>query len=571
MPYARRSTTSMEEQLKAIPNLERDGGVVTLRDEKGAVRRTFDYTSLGFGGRLADAAARFFASRYGSLVIETQSIAWRSCRCLAEAIATSNGRRVQRLPKDAISKLRALLLERGLVPKVAQARVNICVQFVEWCLRNEPLVVAKGAVTLTPTLYERLPQQSRPAVPKELVKRVLAACYKDIEETEARLELGRRLREVGPKATDDDQAKALYQVLQVTGGKVPQRSGLGHRLALLVDAAGGLREITSYLRITASQVFPFYLAVLAQTGANPMALRRLERFCVSEHPLVSHLERVIWDKPRAGREQYVDFPAGKTWSAPNIVRRLTHLNDPLVKLAHRSEQRLLFLFQKAGASVASVPSWGGIHDLLGRFIAKHGLENFDLAGFRSHVGKAHHEAAGSIDAARERLNHAHVRTTVGYTPLDDRAAFHDRQIIAFQGRLVREAQGKQPRWNADRAATKDGAQETLFGFRCANPYEGRAPGSVSGKLCLQFSKCATCPGALIPMDNVRVVARLLATSKHLEATALRAKKEGWWERYCEVYRPTQRVLEKELLPAVSDAVLAKAQQFVLLEALPHLE
>jgi len=542
-----------------------------LRDAKGVVRRTFDFSELRFGRRLAEALARFFSSKYGSLAIETQSIAWRSCRNFAKAIATPDGRAIQRLPKDGILKLSDSLRELGLKPKVAQARVNICVQLVEWCLRNEPLVVAKGAITMVPTLYERLPQQSRPAVPEKVVKGVLAACYKDIEETEARLGLGRRLLKDGVQPGDDDQALALDQLFKATRGKIPRRTGLSHHLASLVDAAGGLREITTYLRITASQVFPFYLAILAQTGANPMSLRKLERSCVSRHPLVSHLERIIWDKPRAGKEQYVDFPTGKAWSAPSLVRRLIDLNDALKKSAHRSDREYLFLFQKAGVSTASIPSWGTIHDLLNKFIVKHGLANFDLAGFRTHVGKAHHLAAGSIEAAKERLNHVEVRTTAGYTPLDDRAAAHDRKIIAFQGRLLREARGEQPRWKTGGESKKGTGHETLFGFRCGDPYEGRAPGSIAGKLCLQFSQCATCPGAIIPLDNVRVVAKLLATAKYLEATGVRAKKEGWWARYCEVYEPTRRILGEELLPAVSDAVLAKAEKFISLEILPHLE
>jgi hypothetical protein len=561
----------MEEPLKAIPSLEREGGVTILRDAKGIVRRKFDYTSIGFGRRLAEAASCFFAFRYGSLVIESQSIAWKSCKRLAEAIATSNGCAIQRLPKDAISKLRDLLVERGIRANAAQVQVNICVQFVEWCLRNEPLVVAKGAITTVPTLYERLPKTSRPAISEHLVKKVLAACYEDIEETETRIGLGRRLLDDGAKPTDSEQARAMHQLLVATGGSIPLRKGLTRRLALLVHAAGGLREITSYFRITASRLFPFYLAILAQTGANPMALRKLKRGCINSHPLVTHLERVAWDKPRAGREQYVDFPSGKAWSAPNIIRRLMALNDPLVKVAHASDQEYLFLFQKAGASGASLPCWGSLHILLESFIAKHGLENFDLAGFRTHVGKAHHVAAGSIDAAKERLNHSQVRTTVGYTPLNDRASFHDQQIIAFQGRLLREARGEQTRWEGRLLAKKCRPQETLFGFHCADPYEGLLPGSVPGKLCLHFSKCATCPGALIPLDNVRVVAKLLATLQHLQVTASRAKKEGWWARYCEVYKPTQEILLKELLPAVSDAVLTKAKNFVLTESLPHLE
>lgn len=534
------------------------------------MRRTFDFSHLNFSRHLAETAARFFSVRYGSRAIETQSIAWRAFNNLADAISDTNGHRIQRLPKDAIMKLREALLKRDLKPQVAQARIKVCIGLVEWCLRNAPRVVAKGVTTVVPTVYAGLPTETRPAVPEDIVKRVLAACYQEIEETESMLELGRHLGTLDAQP-GDEQARAVHQFLMATGGEIPGRKKLNHRLIVLVDAAGGLREVTRRVRLTAPQVFPYYLALLAQTGANPMALRKLRRDCVSPHPLVSNLERVVWDKPRAGKEQYVDFPAGKTWSAPNLVRRLAALNRTLVLAADSNDRDYLFLSQGTGASTASVLSWAYIHLLLDKFITRHDLPNFDLAGFRKNVAKAHHVEAGSLMAAKERLNHAEVSTTARYTPLSDRAAKHDLTMLAFQGRLVQEARGEQSRWKSDFNVKKGEAHETLFGFRCGNPYEGRAPGSVAGNLCLQFQKCATCPGALIPLDDIRVVAKLLASSRHLESTGARAKREGWWERYLAVYEPVRRILQKELLPAISPAVLAKAEKFVSQQVLPHLE
>ena len=569
MRYGRLSTIFMGEPLKDIPSQERDRAVITLRDKKGVLRRTFDFSSLNFNRRLAEVVARFFSVRYGSRTIETQSLAWRACRNLADAISDPDGHPIPRLPKDAISKLRCALLERGLKPKVAQSRINFSLELVGWCLRNAPQVVAKGVTTMVPTLYEDLPQEARPAVPEEVVKRVLAACYKDIEEIERTQKLGQLLGMKGAQLGNDDQARAIHELLIVTKGKILGRRKLNHRLLVLVDAAGGLREVTRRVRLTPAQIFPFYLAILAQTGANPMALRRLRRDCVNPHPLVSHLERIVWDKPRAGKEQYVDFPEGKTWSAPNLVRRLSALNHKLVSSAHVSDREYLFLSQGTGASTASILSWSYTHQLLDKFIAQHDLPNFDLAGFRTHVAKAHHVTAGSLMAAKERLNHAELSTSARYTPLSDRAAKHDQIMLAFQGRMVREARGEQSRWEKNDSIKKGGAHETCF--QCSDPYGGRAPGSVAGTLCLQFQKCATCPGALIPLDDVHVVAKLLATSRHLDATSERAKKEGWSERFSAIYEPIRSILLKDLLPAISTAVRAKAEKIASLQILPFLE
>lgn len=572
MPCDKRLTTFMEEPLSEIFRQERNGVVITVFDKKGVVRRTFDFSDLGFSHSLAEAAARFFSVRYGHLRIETQSLAWRAYRNLASAVAGVAGCEIQRLPINAIPLLREELLRLRIAPRGAQCRINTCVDLVEWCLRNEPNVVYKHTSTLVPTMYQRVQPVARPEVPEDVVKRVLAACYTEIEEVERLHELGRRLWEEGVQPSDNAQVRAFHQLLVATRGKIPLQKGLESRIKKVATQAGGLRLVTEHLRVTASQVFLFYLAILAQTGANPMALRELRRDCVLPHPLVSNLERIVWEKRRSGKEQYVDFPLPKEWSAPNLVRRLVALNAVSVPAADKSDQQYLFLFQNAVTSKAALASWANIHILLDKFIKKHGLPNFDLAGFRTNVAKAHHIQAGSIVEAKNRLNHADVSTTARYTPLTDRAVHHDQTMIQFQGRFVREARGEQSRWLNDNNKKKKGmSYETLFGFHCSDPFEGRMPGSTVGKLCLQFQQCATCPGALIPLDDVRVVAKLLATSRHLELTGDRAKKEGWWDRYRVVYEPIRLILLKELLPGVSDSVLTKAEKLVTLQFLPHLE
>lgn len=558
--------------MREIPRQEREGATIKLFDRTGATCRVFDFSALGFGHYLAESMARAFAVRFGPRTVETQSQAWRALRSLAQAIVDPGGEPLQKLPRNFLVRLRDSLARSGLGARGAQNQINISVALVEWCLRNEPRAIDSMAITLVPTLYERTQGVSRPAIAEEIVKKVLVACYEDINEVEYKLGQGRLLIERGVQPGDSEQLRAIHRLLKETDGMLPQQKIVrSRRLKKIAYEGGGLREIAEYLCLTIKQAFPFYLAILAQTGANPMALRLLTRDCVRPHSLVSSLERMVWDKSRSGREQYVDFPVSKHWSAPNLVRRLTALNADLVPLAHASEQQFLFIVNALMRRPASLITWASIHKHLDKFIAKHGLPIFDLAGFRSHVAKAHHIQGGSISAAQERLNHAEECTTSRYTPLADRASYHDQMVIGFQGRLIREARGEQPRWNKTAGGIKPAAHETIFGFRCSNPFEGRATGSVVGKLCLQFQKCATCPGALIPLDDVRVVGKILATFRHLEATGIRAKKEGWWDRYRAVYEPTYQILSKELLPAVSEVVRSKAEKYALLEILPYLE
>jgi hypothetical protein len=88
---------------------------------------------------------------------------------------------------------------------------------------------------------------------------------------------------------------------------------------------------------------------------------------------------------------------------------------------------------------------------------------------------------------------------------------------------------------------------------------------------LQFQKCATCPGALIPLDNVEVVGRLLSAFAALGNARERAIKEGWMLRFKAHYETTWQVLAEEILPAVSEDIKQRAMQLVDERRIPSLE
>ena len=170
-----------------------------------------------------------------------------------------------------------------------------------------------------------------------------------------------------------------------------------------------------------------------------VALRLLARSCIEPHAVRTDLERLVWDKPRACSEQSADFPVGRAWSAPNLVRRMCALNQDLVSSARSEEAALVFIARgKAGCRVIS---WQSIHDCLAEFLHRHALASFHLSDLRRAGAKLHHVAGRSIRAAKMRLNHADVGTTQRYTSAADLQAQHDHTILRFQGVLLRESRG----------------------------------------------------------------------------------------------------------------------------------
>jgi len=107
--------------------------------------------------------------------------------------------------------------------------------------------------------------------------------------------------------------------------------------------------------------------------------------------------------------------------------------------------------------------------------------------------------------------------------------------------------------------------ETVFGFQCNDPFSGIAPASRPGALCTNFSHCATCPGAVVTLDDPRVVVKLISTFAMLKKTKATSIETGWYPRFQALYEPTLSIIRDELLPKVDAAVLKIADQTISLD------
>lgn len=525
----------------------------------GRLTNTFDFIAAGYSEALGNALARALVGQYGHTSLESQRQSWRCLRKFAAFLVSAGIPQEPCLPPDALSRFRDWLGSSGLSTSTAQSVLNVVTATLSWCSRNVPAVLSPDTGLLVKGFVRSAPA-ARSQLTADDLKAILASCYAEIEEAEARLATGGRILANHPANADEAELATLVaQLLQLGRGDLPRlidthrsRLGLGHRVLKL----GGTTALLRRLWVCTDTVFPFFLAILTQTSGNPYAVLAMTRDCVRTHPLRDDLERIVWLKRRSKAEQHAEFPKGRMWSAPELCRRLLALNEGLLGQCPPEDRDKLFICKRTSREVGLM-KMQMLHILLDSFIERHRLPKFDFKDVRRAGAAAHHTAAGSVVAAQRRLNHRSPVTTARYTRIEDRSSAHDAVIRRFQGQLMSGTSTRKVEQTVANRSPRPG-HETVFGFFCADPFAGTAPGSTAGKQCLQFQRCATCPGALVTLDDARVVARLLATSRSLTDARQRSLKEGWWPRFKEAYEPTRLILEQDLLPAIAPAVRERA-------------
>lgn len=551
-----------------------------LLDADGEELVTLDFGELDLCPGLRSGLMRALVACYGHNSVGMQRGVFTGIRVFADFLADMGWNMSQLLPAETLPRFRDEMIDRSDVTVNAGVHLATISRLVQWCARNLSRFISRKAILKVPPLPrgKRSPRTPARVTPTDDdVKAVLRCCYAAIDDIEERLALGHRLLGGGARSDEErDLADLLHRCLAIGNGTLPRRRdlpGLERGLQYRAADAGGMRKLTSMLWLTTQAVFVYYLAILIQTSGNPLAILELKVDCVRSHPLRDDLERLVWTKSRARREQLADFPRDKSRSAPALCRRLIELTAPLRHEAPARERDRLFLAVRQNDRRVRALS-GGIIDLYAeQFQASQGLAPYQLREFRRSGAKAHHRATGDIVTAQRRLNHRSAVTTAKYTGLGDLADAHEKIIRGFQGEFVRLAMSPAGRPDAAARASKaaPAPADTLFGFECRDPYTGLAEGSRRGSLCQQFQQCATCAGAIVTLDDPKVVARLVATSHELARLHGRATREGWQARFLAVYEPTRKIVAEELLPAVAASVLEKAERLARQHQLPHLD
>lgn len=505
-------------------------------------------------------------SLYGHTAKESRNQAWRAVRRLAIYLHEVGIASAQRLPNTILSDFYLWLDTKRLEGATKQSLFNIVRAVLLWCGRNRPKII-DGAIVPEARGFIRQEPRVVAALNEELSRLIIKSCLQDIEEIVSRLDAGWHALKQGV----NEEAIVIRRLLEIGNGTFPSQYVItrsGDSLARRVLALGGLRRLWRTLYPSPEDLLPFYLAIQFQLAGNPHAIAQLKKDCILKNPLREDREWVVWEKPRSTRQQRADFSSGKETAAPSLIRKLIKITEPLRELSGSNSELLFICYQRGRVAVPCAQTW---HNELQKFIGKYSLLDFDFVQLRKTSAVLHHQTAGSVIAAKEKLNHISVATTVRYTPLSDRHEEHEKLISEGQSDLLKAALAKTI--PPEEASSKEEPMpaDTVFGFLCKNPLQGY--GSVRGSPgpCDHFHRCATCPGAIVPLDQPNVVAALIKSKRSLLKHKERASVEGWIERFNMLYMPTLQVIEENLLPFVAEHVMQKALMQADARPFPELE
>jgi hypothetical protein len=557
--------------------LEKNPDLVLRINKKGGATAKIDFSRLGLRVNICRAFQRALVGEFGHTELDTQRRVFHGLQFFADSLREAGCADCEILPADCAQQY-ARWLDKSSLGSSAQWYLNEVTRLLKWCQRNIPQILSARATFIVPRI--RLASNgNREIASEDLLKKILKACYEDIEAIERKVARGKSLRTGDGVATEDQNARVLIQrLLELGNGLLPSQNevkNVASNLRRPIDKMGGFLALGAMLWISVEDVFPFFLAILTQTGANAGELPNMARDCVIPHPLRTDLEIIKWPKNRSKKEQRAEFPIGRSWSAPNIARRLMVLNDELIGAAPTRGKNLAFLCFIAKEREVKVPRKYSLNKALSCFIERHGLPEFKLKNLRRSNGVLHYKEGHSIEIPRRRLNHSDSRTTETYCAPHHRGDEHDLSIMKFQGEFVRVS--LEPSVGRSKSTDRKGgnrcgtAAETLFGFQCVDIYAGIAPGSKVGEICPFFTGCAFCPGALVPVNDPVIVARLLESLEALNDARERSIREGWFKRYQELYEPTREILASEIIPAIHESVLRVARTLALPRLVPFLE
>lgn len=351
------------------------------------------------------------------------------------------------------------------------------------------------------------------------------------------------------------------------GGIVPPWTVIKRRGHAPVQRAliehGYIRRIEPCLYPRAESLFPYYLAILIHTAANPEPITELAVDCLQPIPLLDDRELLVWSKARAGALQRRSFRNTDSFEPPMLVREMvqwTRRLRPHVAVADRTR---LFLFK--GTYGVSALSMTMIKQLHASFVLRHHLPHFTFASIRPSVLTAFYQASGDLRQVKAIANHACLSTTVGYVEGSEVEAQNRVRVATLQSAFLDHIEDPSPNERGPQEINRTpstalgltlppGAVVSMFGFNCKDAFAGIAPGTRAGELCSHFLGCFTCPNAVITADATSL-ARLLQARDHLRA-ASGSLHPARWEA---IYAPQLRILEEDILTRFSGRELAAAE------------
>jgi len=325
---------------------------------------------------------------------------------------------------------------------------------------------------------------------------------------------------------------------------------------------------------SAQQIIPFMILIGARTGINPDALYSLGRDCLFPHEIDEDCFYLVWDKPRAGKQQRQLHRVDRRQHSGvvELIRFMREYSEPLALQAGPPANTKLFLYRSENTllrnrliSSCTAPRLSARR--LKEFRRRHDLPPFTLSQIRpSAATLLYLRTAGNLGKVRQFLQHAHFSTTIRYVLNHATEQFNARVIQQAQARMV-ERVTVIPEERAvgikvldlSRAQARkiqQGRFDTGCGS-CRNPYDSPQANEVKGRACTSFHACFSCPNALWFLDDLPLV---IATRDRF----LRLRAEMNPNDWDAVYGDNVRIIDEEIIaafrPEQVDAAAARAKE-----------
>ena len=197
------------------------------------------------------------------------------------------------------------------------------------------------------------------------------------------------------------------------------------------------------------------------------------------------------DKPRAAAIQRRPFRGSAPNEPPMLVRELVEWTSRLRPHATISERDRLFLV-RSSSDVHALSHYVLVRPIRD-FEARHGLKHIAPASIRPSLLTSIYRATGDLMKVKAVANHAQLSTTVGYVEAAEVETQNRTRIAALQRVFLGHLEGstraldhggtdssKTGARPASHTAVSTATAVSMFGFDCADPLAGVAPGTRVG-------------------------------------------------------------------------------------------
>lgn len=561
---------------------------IPLDEPRQILRTTIDFRALGLPKEVRYALADAFWNHVGARAPAAIRFQWYHLRCFGRFVAqTQSVRRLADLDRTLLLRYIEWLGQQRTSSGTPWSKSSRSVAYtalrklLQWLERCRPGLIKPISYPYNPFPGRRRDAKPRKRLSMQHLRAILRACEKDIENTRAlhlRDAEERRIARIRKAPLSSSRGAVLEYIDKHCLGILPRhRSPQFWKVERALAAHGGRREIAPCLYPTSDALMPYYIAILIHTAGNPEAIAALGTDCLRPLPLLDERELLVWEKPRASALQRRTFRRDAPYDPPALVRELIEWTTRLRQVAGPLRNRL-FLYHGPNGVTCLAPT--NLVYVRRRFVQRHQLADFELAGIRPSVLTAFYRASGDLSQVRAVANHANISTTIAYVESPEVEAQNRIRVATLQNAFlghVRDPGGTRAgsafpeSAHGDLVAAHDshlpaGEAVSMFGFSCQDPFSGVAPGTHAGELCTNFLGCLTCPNAILTHD-ARTLARLLQARDHLRT----ASSELHPARWTAIYAPQLAILEHDILTRFSAEEIDEAQRLrSMLPSLPAL-